>query len=396
MTSESRTKVPLWRAGTVSGVLTTVLAVVAAILPATPATAARDGQGTPVACGDTLTSGVILTTDLTCDGDGLLIGADDVTVNLAGHTLGGPGYGVGVTLQGHKGVTVKNGVITGFGTASVHADQGASVTLSRVRISGTRLTGDDATVTVTGSPDTCAVDGGYFRFTLLTIDRCTVHGSITTITGRTFVRSSRLSKGGLGLYTGYNGAITGNVFDEFTLDLATDSSNNHVKGNLFKNTYQALRVDKTDYSPNIVEDNVFRRNGIGLLSGRGFRNVIVRRNLFADNTTAGILIQSSSPSPEFHPVADNVLLRNGREPNGMVDYGGNPVQGGIHVFTYTPPKGPPGPGPEPGSPTPITLTGNTGRGNAGFLIWGKQGHVIDGGGNQGPCGPQPGSGLTCD
>ena len=37
----------------------------------------------------------------------------------------------------------------------------------------------------------------------------------------------------------------------------------------------------------------------------------------------------------------------------------------------------------------------SGAGNAGPLIWAPPGMVIDGGGNQGPCEPQPNPDLTC-
>ncbi|MEV7013126.1 right-handed parallel beta-helix repeat-containing protein [Streptosporangium sp. NPDC051022] len=362
------------------------------------ATAVQAGTNAAVGCGDVLTSSVTLTADLSCPGDGLTVGADDVTVNLGGHTLsgGGTGFSTGVSVIGHKGVTVRNGTVTGFGDAGVRAAQGATVTLSRVRATGTRLVGEyDGSMTVTGSPATCLMDGGYFRFTTLTVDHCTVRGSITTIVERVSVRSSRLGDGGsLMLSSAQDGVFTGNVFDDFSVTLGADSSNNLFSDNVFRNSYAPLWVDKTDHTPNTIENNVFRNNGIGLVSGNRFHNLIVRGNLFADNSTAGMLIENSSPTPNPYPIADNILRHNGYAPNGQTDHGGNPVQGGIHVFTYTVPKGP-APGPDPDPAAPIPLARNTGRGNGGFLIWGKQGQVVDGGGNQGPCGPQPGTGLVC-
>jgi hypothetical protein len=44
----------------------------------------------PIECGDTITHSVTLTADLgPCPGDGLIVGADGITIDLGGHTLTG-------------------------------------------------------------------------------------------------------------------------------------------------------------------------------------------------------------------------------------------------------------------------------------------------------------------
>ncbi|HUP69523.1 MAG TPA: right-handed parallel beta-helix repeat-containing protein [Acidimicrobiales bacterium] len=65
-----------------------------------------------ISCGTTITANTTLTHDVgPCAGDGLIIGANNVTLDLAGHRLFGvdgltdPG-GVGVRLAGHTGVTI--------------------------------------------------------------------------------------------------------------------------------------------------------------------------------------------------------------------------------------------------------------------------------------------------
>jgi parallel beta-helix repeat protein len=81
----------------------------------------------PLSCGDTITTDVTLHHNLVnCPNNGIIIGADDVTLNLNGHTLSGDGEefkpcpenepcDVGVLNDGHDGVTIKNGAITAFG-----------------------------------------------------------------------------------------------------------------------------------------------------------------------------------------------------------------------------------------------------------------------------------------
>jgi parallel beta-helix repeat protein len=54
-------------------------------------------------------------TTLTADHQGpVVIGADGITLDCAGHTISGPGN-VGIDLSGRTGVTVKNCTVTGFG-----------------------------------------------------------------------------------------------------------------------------------------------------------------------------------------------------------------------------------------------------------------------------------------
>jgi parallel beta-helix repeat protein len=82
---------------------------------AVPAEAAP--ASTVVTCGETITATVRLANDLTgCPGDGLVIGADHITLDLAGHSISGmnaPGS-EGIADDGHPGVAITNGTITTF------------------------------------------------------------------------------------------------------------------------------------------------------------------------------------------------------------------------------------------------------------------------------------------
>lgn len=84
-------------------------------LAASPATAAT------ATCGMTVTGNLQLDTDLTCPDTALIVGADGVTINLNGHTITGPGATSSVHgIEAHEfGVSVRNGVITGFGVGVV-------------------------------------------------------------------------------------------------------------------------------------------------------------------------------------------------------------------------------------------------------------------------------------
>ena len=77
------------------------------------------GEAAPkVHCGQTIRTSINLTHDLRhCPGDGLVVGANNITINLNGHTLLGSGKRgtAGVRVTGFRGVIVKRGVIRHFG-----------------------------------------------------------------------------------------------------------------------------------------------------------------------------------------------------------------------------------------------------------------------------------------
>ena len=111
------------------------LAATATLAGAAPAFALDGPQ-----CGDVITVDTVLTADLVCDGssDGLVIGADDVTLDLRGHSISGPGaYATpyaAVRAATRNGVTVTRGTVTGF-QAGVVLDQSWGATVSKLTVS---------------------------------------------------------------------------------------------------------------------------------------------------------------------------------------------------------------------------------------------------------------------
>lgn len=96
----------------------------------------------PLGCGAVLTQDTTLANDLLdCPGDGLVIGAGGLTVDLNGHTVSGgiisggaPGQ-VGIDNSGgHDDVTVRNGVVRAFAGGGVHL-----VGADRNRVEGLRM-----------------------------------------------------------------------------------------------------------------------------------------------------------------------------------------------------------------------------------------------------------------
>jgi parallel beta-helix repeat protein len=88
-----------------------------------------------VSCGTELTVSTTLTRDLLgCAGDGLVVGADGITVNLNGHLIAGnpngSPSGIGVRVTGHHNVTVTNGTVQGFWRGVVFDDSPTGVVTS--------------------------------------------------------------------------------------------------------------------------------------------------------------------------------------------------------------------------------------------------------------------------
>src|SRR5438309_2152249 len=100
----------------------------------TPTISYPSREGT---CAMRVSESFTLANDLTCQGDGMVVVSDNITVDLGGHTLTGPGMGpqtwplpqldsVGVRVGGHTGVTIRNGKTTAFSTGIYFIDMVSS------------------------------------------------------------------------------------------------------------------------------------------------------------------------------------------------------------------------------------------------------------------------------
>jgi parallel beta-helix repeat protein len=93
---------------------------------------------TSQSCGTTITRTTTLHADLiNCPGDGLVIAANNITLNLNGHRIDGdalPGVAArdaGIRLAGHHGVTIENGTVVEF-DLGVFLDAAGQNTLRRL------------------------------------------------------------------------------------------------------------------------------------------------------------------------------------------------------------------------------------------------------------------------
>jgi nitrous oxidase accessory protein NosD len=90
---------------------------------------AGQASASHVSCGDTITADTTLDGDLVdCPSNGIVIGADGITLDLNGHTIDGDGElqdcedepcDFGVLNEGHAGVTVRGGSVREFALAAI-------------------------------------------------------------------------------------------------------------------------------------------------------------------------------------------------------------------------------------------------------------------------------------
>jgi large repetitive protein len=237
--------------------------------------------GVAVGCGDTITADTTLDRDLTdCPNNGVVIGADDITLDLNGHTIDGDGEpfepcpegsfcDVGVGNDGHSGVRVINGSVTEFavGVFIFAAHRNRVVSLS-------------------------SSTNAFFGFFIFESARSVVRNS----SGNANIPPEG---DGLGLFGSHRIKIVGNSFKRNALGIhVDDSTNNLLKGNLISRTQDGpgmlVQADRNE-----IRGNVCRRNGICILVARGSRNVIARNRARGDDD--GIAVEKGRR---------NLLIRN--------------------------------------------------------------------------------------
>lgn len=111
-----------------------VCALAALLFFAVPATAGH------VNCGDTITTDTTLDSDLlNCSADGVIIGADDITLDLNGNLIDGSSTRPGVNNEaGYDGVTVADGEIRDF-AAPVSLQDASENTIEHITTNGSRF-----------------------------------------------------------------------------------------------------------------------------------------------------------------------------------------------------------------------------------------------------------------
>ena len=264
--------------------------VLVAALAGVLATAGGEASAGHVSCGVTITTDTTLDSDLLdCPSNGIVIGADDITLDLNGHTVSGDGEpfkacperefcDVGVLNNGRDGVTVRNGSVGQFESG---------VLVGRAH--------ENRVLDISSSQNT------FFGFVVFRSAQILVRGSSGS-------RNIAPDGDGMGLFESHDVRIVDNEFRRnpgpgIHVQASTD---NLIKGNLISHSAPGIllggerRADRANR--NQVRGNRFVANAAGVLLGRGNRNVIARNRLSRDDD--GIAIENG----RGNRVARNVIL----------------------------------------------------------------------------------------
>jgi parallel beta-helix repeat protein len=348
-----------------------------------------------VSCGQTVTKSITLGNDLlNCPGTGLIIGADNITVDLNGHTIDGTNQKSGIDNEKHAKVTIMNGTITDFRPEGVNlfgarANVLRNLTVRRIG-AGCRQGAICAGLFLMNSPENTIVDNVISN----QVQAFQVSGIDVYNSPGVSVEGNRITKNpgqGVSVFFSPKTVVVENELDgnRNGMDANTGSDSirvvgNHARGNRAAGIAVGA-VHGAHVLGNIVENNgddglflfdlsssVARGNrasgnftGIHLYGGQGgvaqyggkhgsANNQLVGNRAF-DNAHAGIWVKGDNrkEAVERNLISGNLAGRNGRA-------------GGIVVE---------------GSVTANTLRGNTANANVGHGIDAARG-TIDGGSNR--------------
>jgi parallel beta-helix repeat protein len=275
-----------------------------------------EASASHVGCGDTITAGTTLDSDLVnCPNNGIVIGADDITLDLNGNAIDGDGTefagcaneevcDAGVANDGHDGVIVRDGSVRGFeiGVRVVGAKENRVLNISSTRHAFAAV--------VVASSSRSVIRGSSLS------DNSTPDGNGIHLGGAHHVRIVR-------------NMIRDNPGRGIRL---RDSNKNLIKKNVFSRNRRAIVMEGANR--NKVQRNRVREGGGILVSKTGDRNVIVRNrvvgardsiaidkgrdNLIADNVVdrargAGIRIGRTRPprGGDDNVVRENLVKRSG-------------------------------------------------------------------------------------
>lgn len=301
------------------------------------------GGWSDAACGDVVTANVRLTDDHTCAGAGLVVGADDITIDLNGYTIEctTTGY-LGIDNSGgYDGVTIKNGTIKGFDegirsydgddlviqgvevmgahghaalTGAIHVLGGTDVRIRSCSIAvtaaylgphGIRLDSVEDVVVQDVDVSGCFIGVSFFsvgglgdpttgRVQDCTMDGCYSSGVLVASTDEARVQGNEMTDCGVGIQVGFRQYISGiHISDNYIHESAV--------GGIV--TYY---VDDSVIADNVIEDSAFY--GVNLHNGT--HDCRISGNTITGNGARGLVLTWGATD---NRITDNEVSDNGVE-----------------------------------------------------------------------------------
>lgn len=314
--------------------------IVVAALPAVLAVPvwATAAAGAVLSCGQTITQSTVLDNDLTgCANNGIILGANNITLDLNGHTVAGTANtadGGGVVLVGRTGVTVRNGTVRNFDVGVV-IEGGSANTVQGVNavdniafegVPGRR--GGDGIAILSSSNNRIlnnnTINNGPYSGIGIYSDVDSAHPRSTIGVSTANVIDGNVVEGNI------QGRSPNNVVNNDNIGIRLEPGNvgnfivnNRVKNNGLDGITLFVRNIFTTVRSNVVTDNGFYRqtarrgNGIGLQIG-GANDNLIESNLVARNADNGIVIRNGSLR---NRVLNNTAVQNALLPPASTNFG---------------------------------------------------------------------------
>ena len=265
-------------------------------------------EGCPVTaqCGSTIMTDTVLTSDLICGGDGLIIGDDHIQLDCNGHSITTTSDNKGIAAVGRRNITIKNCNLNRF-------------------FFGIYLEGTNHSIIESNTINTPHL-GGYGIFVRAENNLIKNNTVFNNSEAAIFIgipgdhniitdNNVRDSTTGI-IVSGHNQTITKNKISKNLFGLHVASSNNTIKENiLVENNFPFSRAMTLQFSyNNIIAENLVENNteGIGLFFSD--HNSITNNILENNNNSALRLFSSTNATVSFNIITKSpdygLLLEN--------------------------------------------------------------------------------------
>jgi len=281
-------------------------------------------------CNKTITSSIRLTTNVVCsndDGPALIVGADGIDINLAGHRLGVPvtvGGGQSAVLNhGHSDVTIRNGTVDG----TIQVDNASRNLIRDVHASSTG-TAVDIVGGAGNEVRASDLDGRGFALAIDSDDAVVANNDATSslapaisVTGeRARIARNRVT------------AHAGNILTGIQLR----GSDGHIVDNTVTGPWLAGGIVLVAGADNVIAENEVSdirfpfgpdpQFGDGIVVNAFTAGTLLRDNLAQRNDGDGIEVRANDARLRDNSAFDNRLLGINAVA-GVTDLGGNRAHG---------------------------------------------------------------------
>jgi large repetitive protein len=268
-----------------SAILCGLVASVSLAFPASHVQADQAG------CGQVLRHSITLSNDLlACAGDGLVIGAGGITVDLNGHLVQGTGLGAGVRNPGHHDVTIRNGTIRNFDSGVVLQAGSQRNTVAGISFDQTELAAvhlSDADANQVRDSHVSGFSGAAFHVTGGSSSNFVGHNTVAAGNGEAIVVEGSSNHNRL-----EGNVLSGSSDSGIRVDLSSDTA---VIGNQVAGGSDAA-ITMSGAPRSVIQSNEVHGVGDAAILLTNSTANVVRFNTLGQSADAGVVLSGVSDS----------------------------------------------------------------------------------------------------